>query len=80
MVNSSAVYVTGIHIYETFHPGAVVKVEGFDDWPRPVDPLEDEGLLWEGPNDVPDGSGVYDPESGQISTVSRVYKCVPFNC
>eukprot|EP00976_Prorocentrum_cordatum_P052676 1062457-Prorocentrum_minimum.AAC.4 len=67
----SAVYIAGVEIYETFHPGAVVKIEGRVDQNDPV-----WNVLWLGgpEGNVPAGSSVYDPNTGIISSTSRVFK------
>ena len=64
-------YVAGVEIYETFHPGAVVKIEGRMDTNDP-----EWNVLWLGgpEGNVPEGSSVYNPDTGLISSTARVFK------
>jgi len=56
------VYVSGIEIYEVFHPGCIVKVEASDEWGG-SDEETDWELLWEGvPENPPaDEAWVFSP-------------------
>jgi len=65
------VYVTGFEIYETDHPGAVVRIEGrFDNntaWTT----------VWSGEPSVPEGSSVYDVPTASFSTSARIFRPIP---
>lgn len=60
-----AVYVTGVTIYETNHPGAVKKVLG-----RQNQNTQWE-TLWEGAVSPPPGTNVRDPATGRMPTAAR---------
>jgi hypothetical protein len=67
-VGSRPVYVSGLHVYETYHPGAVVQIQGrngdSDPWVT----------IWEGEPSVPEGSGIYNTSVGTISSTARVFR------
>lgn len=68
------VYVTGMVLYETHHPGAVYLIEGQPDFDPEEDAPEPAFVpLWTGTAAPPPGSSVYEPATGTYTTTARAW-------